>query len=131
MTPTSTKPTWSREVNQSLLGRFGFTGRAGDGNFSGEKFLDTLPLAQQYEYTQTRRGYAGHENYTRASLRELENNLFQQFFNPTPTKNATNDAITDTAVTQAARKGRKSTIVSDFQSLETPTNTQRKTLLGQ
>lgn len=127
----NTKPTWTREVNQSLLGRFGFTGRAGDGNFSGEKFLDTRPLAQQYEYVQARRQYAGMENYTRAPLKDLESSLFQQFFNPTPTKNVTNDAIATTATTQAARKGRKSTIMSDFQSLEEPQNVQRKTLLGQ
>lgn len=123
-------PMWSREVNQSLLSRFGFTGIAGK-DLAGEKFLDTLPLAKQYEYAQSRRGFTGQEGYSRSSLRELENNLFQQFFNPTPTKNATNNAITDTAVTQAAKKGRKSTIMSDFAALETPQNVQRKTLLGQ
>ena len=124
-------PAWSREINQSLLSRFGFTGTAGaQYGYQGEKFLDTLPLAKQYEYMQARRGFSGQETYSRAPLMQLESDLFQQFFNPTPTKNATNNAITATATTQAARKGRNSTILSDFENLETPQNVQRKTLLG-
>lgn len=132
MTPTSTKPEFSREVNQSLLSMLGFTGTAGPkyGN-QGAAFLATQSLAKQYEHSMRRRQYGGQENFLTPALAALGNDLFTQFFNQTPTKNADNKAIMDTAATQAAKKGRQSTIMSDFASLEAPTNTQRKTLLGQ
>ena len=142
---------WSTAVNQRLLEKYGFTGKAGTG--AGSTFLDTLSVADQYSVALERRQYAGQENYTRPALQELEKGLFSTYFNnkstnlsdfyskfqtgnapqleQAPSKGA-GMALRLTADEMSKKSGRRSTIKSDFNVLENinKTSLDAKALYG-
>lgn len=142
---------WSTELNQKTLERFGFKGKAGPQyGLQGEKFLDTLSLADQQAYSTERRHYGGQQNYVRnggsvnaqGDISSILSDFFKKFSTslaipgegakaPSAGDDSIQAQVRDQLVKAAKMKGRESTINSDFQALDNPNPSNiRKSLLG-
>lgn len=142
-TPVKTGQKLTTAMNQKLLEQFGFKGKAGpEYGLQGEKFLDTLSLAEQNKYVRQRNTFEGQETYQRknttgfdfSALGDLFKSLMPSLINPPVSERVPTigDANIQTEVDKTLReksRGRAATILSDFTKLDAPTGV-RKTLLG-